>query len=494
MSGFATRVREHDDRVAVVDPSGTWSYAALVGDAARLAAVLRGTRKDLDGARVALLCEPGHDYVAALLGCWEAGGLAVPLHPAYPEPELAYFIVDSGSSLVVCSPRHRKIATKLAEPVGARVVTVEAAPSVSSSAAPPLVVDARRPALMVYTSGTTGRPKGVVHTYASLRAQVESLIDAWAWTPDDRILLVLPLHHVHGIVNVTLCALWTGAICEAPGGFDARQTWERLASGELTLFMAVPTIYARLIAAWEAADGTDRERWSAGARRARLMVSGSAALPVSTLARWEELTGQVLLERYGMTELGMALSNTLDHRVPGKVGEPLPFVAARIVDDNGIDVPDERAGELLVRGPQVFVEYWQRPHETAAAFVGGWFRTGDVAVHDPDGYRLLGRSSIDIIKTGGEKISALEIEEVLRTHPLIRDCAVVGIADEEWGERVCCALVPADDAVLAAEELRAWGKQRLAPAKVPSRFVFVTELPHNSMGKVVKPEVAKLFP
>ncbi len=167
------------------------------------------------------------------------------------------------------------------------------------------------------------------------------------------------------------------------------------------------------------------------------MVSGSAALPVSTLARWEELSGHVLLERYGMTELGMALSNTLDRRVPGKVGEPLPNVEARIVDDDGHDLPDGRVGELLVRGPQVFVEYWQRPLDTSAGFVDGWFRTGDVAVHEPDGYRLLGRSSVDIIKTGGEKVSALEIEEVLRTHPTVRDCAVVGIADDEWGERVC---------------------------------------------------------
>jgi malonyl-CoA/methylmalonyl-CoA synthetase len=287
--------------------------------------------------------------------------------------------------------------------------------------------------------------------------------------------------------------LWAGATCEAPGGFDAHQTWERLAAGELTLFMAVPTIYARLIAAWEAADATDRQRWSVGARRARLMVSGSAALPVSTLARWEELTGHVLLERYGMTELGMALSNTLDRRVPGKVGEPLPFVEARIVDDDGHDLPDGNAGELLVRGPQVFVEYWQRPLETTAAFVDGWFRTGDVAVHEPDGYRLLGRSSVDIIKTGGEKVSALEIEEVLRTHPTVRDCAVVGIADDEWGERVCCAVVPADEVRVTAEELRAWGKERLAPAKVPTRFVFVAELPRNTMGKVVKPDVGKLF-
>jgi malonyl-CoA/methylmalonyl-CoA synthetase len=493
MNGFPTRVRRHGDRVAIIEPRGSWSYTALADDATRLAAAVRGGAGDLNDARIALLCEPGRDYAAALLACWVAGGLAVPLHPVHPEPELAYFIGDSNVSTVVCSPRHREIASNLAEPVGARVVTVEETTSESSPPTTSLAGDGRRPAMMIYTSGTTGRPKGVVHTHASLHAQVESLIDAWAWSADDRILLVLPLHHVHGIVNVTLCALWAGATCEAPGGVEAHQTWERLAAGELTLFMAVPTIYARLIAAWEAADAGDRQRWSAGARRARLMVSGSAALPVSTLARWEEITGHVLLERYGMTELGMALSNTLDRRVPGKVGEPLPFVETRIVDDDGHDLSDGRAGELLVRGPQVFKEYWQRPLDTAAAFDDGWFRTGDVAVHEPDGYRLLGRSSVDIIKTGGEKVSALEIEEVLRTHPTVRDCAVVGIADDEWGERVCCAVVSADDARATAEELRAWGKERLASAKVPSRFVFVAELPRNIMGKVVKPDVGKLF-
>ena len=173
------------------------------------------------------------------------------------------------------------------------------------------------------------------------------------------------------------------------------------------------------------------------------MVSGSAALPVSTLERWREITGHVLLERYGMTELGMVLSNSLTRRVPGHVGEPLPGVDVRLVDDAGSDVADGTPGELLVRGPNVFREYWRRPEATAEAFTDGWFRTGDVAVHEPDGFRMLGRSSVDIIKSGGEKVSALEIEEVYRTHPGVADCAVVGIEDPEWGERVCVAIVRA---------------------------------------------------
>ena len=276
---------------------------------------------------------------------------------------------------------------------------------------------------------------------------------------------MLPLNHVHGLVNVTLCALAAGACCEAPGGFDAESTWSRLASGELTLFMAVPTIYARLIATWAEADEATRARWSAGARQLRLMVSGSAALPVSTLERWREITGHVLLERYGMTELGMVLSNSLTRRVPGHVGEPLPGVEVRLVDDAGTDVADGTPGELLVRGPNVFREYWRRPDATAEAFTDGWFRTGDVAVREPDGYRMLGRLSVDIIKSGGEKVSALEVEEVYRTHPGVADCAVVGIEDPQWGERVCVAVVRAPGATDEAESLRAWGKQRLAPPR-----------------------------
>ena len=491
MHTLLTRVEAFADRSAVIDPSGQWSYAELAEQAARLREVLRANDSGQPERRVALLCAPGRDFVVALLACWEAGGLAVPLHPAHPEAELAYFLTDSSSSVIVHSRRYAQLATSLAEAVGAATQPVEVDVETSAVHRPTIDPPAER-AMMLYTSGTTGRPKGVVHTHTSLQAQVESLVQAWEWSSSDRILLVLPLHHVHGVVNVTLCALWAGATCEAPDGFDAAATWERVASGDITLFMAVPTIYKRLIAAWEDAGTSERQRWSEGAAAARLMVSGSAALPVSTLDRWREITGQVLLERYGMTELGMTLSNTLDRRVPGKVGEPLPFVEVRVVDDDGRDVAGEMPGELLVRGPQVFREYWRRPAETEASFVDGWFRTGDVAVHEHDGYRLLGRSSVDIIKTGGEKVSALEIEELYRTHPALVDCAVVGVPDEEWGQRVCMALVGGAIAVTPSE-LREWGKAHLAAPKVPTRYMFVDDLPRNTMGKVVKADIEKLF-
>jgi malonyl-CoA/methylmalonyl-CoA synthetase len=485
------RVGRHGDRLAIVDPGGSWTYATIDRDAAVLASVLVAERRgDGEHDRVAIVCTPGHDFVTALLACWHAGAIAVPLHPQHPDAELAYVVGDSGARAIIASTQHRDGSERVAATCGTAVVDVGAGGS-SHRANPGYDLD--EPALMVYTSGTTGRPKGAVHTHRGVAAMVDAMLAAWAWTADDRVVLVLPLNHVHGLINVTLCAVASGACCEAPGSFDAEHVWRRLASGEVTLFMAVPTIYTRLAAAWEQADGETRRAWSAGAAGLRLMVCGSAALPVSMLERWREISGHVLLERYGMTELGMVLSNTLDRRVPGHVGEPMPGMEVRIVDDGGADVIDGEPGELLVRGPQVFAGYWRRPEATAEAFTDGWFRTGDVALREPEGYRLLGRSSVDIIKTGGEKVSALEIEEVYRTHPEIADCAVVGIADDEWGERVCAAVVGAADADLDPGELRAWGKQQLASAKVPSRFLFVDELPRNTLGKVLKPEVTRLF-
>jgi malonyl-CoA/methylmalonyl-CoA synthetase len=215
---------------------------------------------------------------------------------------------------------------------------------------------------------------------------------------------------------------------------------------------------------------------------------------VRMLERWREITGHTLLERYGMTEIGMALSNPLEgERRPGSVGAPLPGVDVRLVDDGGTEVPEGTAGELEVRGPNVFLEYWCRPEETAQAFRGDWFRTGDLAVFENGSYRLLGRLSVDIIKTGGFKVSALEIEEVLRTHPCIAECAVVGVADDEWGERVSAAVELRNGQTLSLADLQSWAKARLAPYKIPRDLRSLAALPRNAMGKVTKPEVAALF-
>ena len=492
---IADRLALHGDRLALVDRSGPVTYTQLDAMADAVAEELRG-RGIGRGAFVAVLCAAGRTWVAAAFGAWRVGAAIVPLESTHPVADLAHPVTDADVAAVLCSTGTVEPAAELAVMAKAIVIDVDALSAAVPSAGARRTLEfdpvgAGADALVVYTSGTTGKPKGVVHTHASVVAQITGMVECWGWSSADRIVGVLPLHHVHGIVNVTLTALWIGAVLEAPGRFDAADVWERFASGEPTLFMAVPTIYARLSTAWEAADAATRERWRRGATSMRLMVSGSAALPVRTLERWREISGQILLERYGMTEIGMALGNTLDRRVSGHVGWPFPGVEVRIESpDGGIEIP----GELLVRSSQVFDRYLRRPDATAQSFDDGWFRTGDVALDTPDGFRLLGRASIDIIKSGGEKVSALEIEEEFRTHPTIADCAVVGLDDDEWGQRVAMAWIPTDASIdLGAEELRAWGRERLAPAKVPFDYRRVAELPRNPMGKVVKSEVTTLF-
>ncbi len=524
------RARAGRHRIAVVEDGSRFTYADLLGASEEVARALldpqgSGATAPRTEVRVAYLVPPGFEHVAVQWGIWRAGATAVPLALSHPPRELAYVLDDASPTAVVAAPEH---ASRLDPLVAERelhlvetteLLTDQGAPhgaphppvhgSTGPAAAPdepdaldqPAALDEgdeARAALILYTSGTTGRPKGVVHTHRSLRAQAEALIRAWEWQPDDGILLVLPLHHLHGIVNVLTCALRCGARCAIHPRFDPRSTWEWFCRDEITLFMAVPTIYHRLISAWEDAAPSTRRRWSRGARSLRLMVSGSAALPIRVLDRWREITGQTLLERYGMTEIGMALSDPLHgRRRPGTVGRPLPGMEVRLVDDAGAPVMEEGVeGRIQVRGPSIFREYWNRPDDTRDAFTEeGWFRTGDVAVVEDGEYRILGRSSVDIINTGGHKISALEIEKVLREHPSVEACAVVGTPDPEWGVRVAAAVVTDDPAPEdeLEETLRSWVRERLAPYKAPRRFLLLERLPRNALGKVKKPEVVELF-
>ena len=484
----------NDARAAIVVGDRTYTSDDLDRASRRVAAALLGTSDDLQEARVAFLVPPGFEYAAVQRGIWRAGGVAVPLATSHPPPELDYVIRDSGAAVVVGHPGAADMLAPVATAAGARFAS--AADLIDGGGARPdlpYLGPARR-AMIVYTSGTTARPKGVVTTHANIGAQVAALVQAWEWSPADRLLLALPLHHLHGIINGLGCALAVRATCEILPAFDASIVWDRFGSGEITVFTAVPTMYHRLIAAWDAAPPAVRRTWSGGARRARLMMSGSAALPVQTIARWREITGHTLLERYGMTELCMVLSNPLHgERRPGFVGTPVPDVDVRLVDDTGAPPPEGSPGELEVRGPGVFLEYWRRPEDTQAAFRGGWFRTGDIAVVEDGVYRLLGRASVDIIKTGGFKVSALEIEEVLRLHPAIAECAVVGVPDQEWGERVAAAVELRPHTSLSLADLQLWAKERLAPYKVPRAMRPVDTLPRNAVGKIVKPEVAALF-
>jgi malonyl-CoA/methylmalonyl-CoA synthetase len=495
------RAQEHGERIAIQVPNGeAFTYRDLLHASSQIATNLLQDAADLEEQRVAFLIPPGFDYVATQWGIWRAGGVAVPLCVSHPLPELEYVITNSGASILVAHPDFEEILRPILQGRCSTnstshnlrfILTTETQPD---PAKPLPEVDLARRALILYTSGTTSKPKGVVTTHQNIQAQVTSLIAAWEWTSSDRILQILPLHHVHGIINVLTCALWAGAECHMVSKFDTETVWQSIGDGYLTLFMAVPTIYVKLISAWENTNPERQKILSAGCAKMRLMVSGSAALPVRVLEKWENISSHLLLERYGMTEIGMALSNPLHgQRLPGYVGVPLLGVEVRLVDEDGRLVPSGTPGEIQVKSHGVFLEYWQNPRATTAAFQGDWFCTGDLAVVENGNYRILGRMSVDIIKTGGYKVSALEIEEVMRSHPDIHECAVVGVGDPEWGERVCAVLVLRPCRELTLASLRNWAKKQLAVYKIPTQILVVNELPRNVMGKVTKPIVAELF-
>jgi malonyl-CoA/methylmalonyl-CoA synthetase len=487
------RAFSHANAVAFRTEDGTWTYKELLDRSAHVAGAVLGDAGDLNEARVALLVAPGLDYAAAQWGIWRAGGIKVPICLSATEPEWEYALTDSSAGIVVADAESSPKIASLCARLGVRLVNIDAISAANAHALPD--IEPERRAMILYTSGTTSKPKGVVTTHANIQAQVESLVEAWEWNAADRIPLFLPMHHIHGIINVTCCALWSGALIEPFPRFELPAILERVRADAYTLFMAVPTIYVKLIQALESAPPESRAAIVDGFARMRLMVSGSAALPASVHEKWTALTGQKLLERYGMTETGMAISNAYDgERRPGAVGRPLPGVEVRLQSESGaIITGEDEPGEIQVRGPGVFREYWNRPEASSQSFVEGWFRAGDMAVLERGYYRIMGRLSVDIIKSGGYKLSALEIEAALLEHPQIRECAVIGLPDDIWGEAVTAVVVLDGDTALELATLREWCRGRLSVYKIPQRLRIVNELPRNAMGKVTKPAVRALF-
>lgn len=435
----------------------------------------------------------GFDYFVIQWAIWRAGGVAVPLSASATEPELEHVLGDAQAARVVAISDHAAKLAPLCGRLGLPLLALDATDVPVSGHLPE--VDPARRAMILYTSGTTSKPKGVVTTHATIQAQIEALVTAWEWSADDRIPLFLPMHHVHGILNIGACALWSGATIETFPKFEMGAVLQRVGAGAYSVFMAVPTIYVKLIEALQSPEfhGPEIPNGFAGMR---LMVSGSAALPPSVHAKWRALTGQSLLERYGMTETGMMISNSYrGERRQGSVGLPLPKVEIRLKSEIGnVIAAEDEPGEIQARGPAVFSEYWNRPETTSESFDDGWFRTGDMAVLENGYYRIMGRLSSDIIKSGGYKLSALEIEATLLEHPMIRECAVVGIKDDTWGEAVAVAVVfEAGSETLDLDALRRWGKERLSPYKLPTRLLPVEHLPRNAMGKVTKTAIRPLF-
>ncbi|WP_067462936.1 acyl-CoA synthetase [Actinomadura macra] len=437
---------------------------ALFERASAVAAEVRGA------GTVAVHATASLETVTAVVGGILAGVPVVPLPPDSGPDERAHILTDSGASLLLAAR-----GTESGD--GPPIVPVDDLPAGGSHARPDVPGDAT--ALILYTSGTTGPPKGVLISRGAVAAGLDALAEAWAWTPDDVLVHGLPLFHVHGLVLGVLGPLRVGS----PLVHTGRPRPEAYAAAARddggTLFFGVPTVWSRTAADPSAAEAL---------RRARLLVSGSAPLPVPVFERLTELTGHRPVERYGMTETLITISARADgDRRPGYVGTPLPGVETRLVAENGALVPPdgETPGELHVRGPLLFKGYLNRPEATARSFApDGWFRTGDIASVGADGWhRIVGRASTDLIKSGGYRIGAGEIENALLAHPDVREAAVVGTPHADLGEQVTAYVVAEG---VGERQLIDFVAGRLSVHKRPRVVHLVDSLPRNAMGKVVK--------
>ncbi|EXJ81272.1 hypothetical protein A1O3_07562 [Capronia epimyces CBS 606.96] len=529
----------------------TFCHGSLLHDVAaakdNLTAMVDG--KSLAGERIAFLAENGYDYVVTLLSILAQDAIALPLAHTHPNSELRYIIENSEAALFLSTEKFQDKAQEVVREGLNHIPQLQILSKIETGAVSAENVkfstdDVKNGGFMLYTSGTTNRPKGVVLSVPTITAQARSLIEAWKYGPSDLLLHVLPLHHIHGTINALFTPLMAGAAVEFAYPFSADTVWKRLGAPFLrnspptkrpiTFLTVVPTIYNRLLASYPSLDPEMKQatRSAITPRYMRLNISGSAALPTPTKQAWTELSGgNVLLERYGMTEVGMALSCGLafEDRVDGSVGWPLPLVEVRLVESETGKViePGEeldangtpREGEIQLRGPTIFSGYFRNAKATAEEFVaaddGGskWFKTGDVAIrqHVPGTgqsdqawakgpmYFIRGRKSVDIIKTGGEKVSALEVERELLSLPEVSEAAVVGISSEQWGQKVAAVIVLTPKGLTGGRGGKPWGamdmrralKDRLANYKIPQELKVVESIPRNAMGKVNKKSLVK---
>ncbi|HSJ88572.1 MAG TPA: AMP-binding protein [Anaerolineales bacterium] len=503
LNSFTDNVQKYPYKIALDflgPPRQKITYAELEELVNRTAGYLRSLGLQA-GDRVALQLSKCLEFILLHLATVRMGAISLPLNVAYPPDELRYFLEDSGAKLffTIESPpaKIESICTGLPalkecifldpdqpDKFQSLITHYQSTGSLDMPTAVRtgghLSAD-NDTAVIVYTSGTTGRPKGAEITHGNLTSNLQSLHQAWGWTSADVLLHVLPIFHVHGLFVALHGALHAGASTVLMREFNPKKTLEMLTAGECTVFMAVPTIHKRLL---EAA-GTNPYDLS----HVRLITSGSDRLPDEVFIGFQNIFGYTLLERYGMTETGMNCSNPLyGERRIGSVGLPLPGVEVRIVhSETGDALQDGEIGDVQLRGPNVFKGYWRQPEKTAQAFTkDGWFKTGDLGFRAPDGYVTLCGRSKDLIISGGLNIYPPEVERVLVEHPAVSACAVIGCPDPEWGERVTAVVVLHQTESVSGEELIRFCREHLAPYKTPKMIVFREDLPRNAMGKVQK--------
>lgn len=531
------------NNIAVIDKFGEHTYSSIFNSSVTLSKIIEKSLHGEIQERVAILCPNDAFYVVAQWASWISGQIIVPLSPLHPAAMLEYFINDSDAKVILTTAQFENIVRPLAEKFNQKYllledhITLDFKPlgktsfeednkvemlNIDNNISDEQFFDSN--AMIIYTSGSTGSPKGVLLTHNNLNAQIDCLKTAWNWSNKDVILHALPLNHIHGIVNALMCPLHTGARCVMLPKFNATDVWTWLLAIEqyygyrVNMFMGVPTMYVKLIENYEKMfEKNDRMVEYVKAvcsQKIRLMVSGSAPLPSTLFSRWEQITGHKLLERYGMSEIGMALSNPLNgERKPGFVGQPLPSVNVRIVKDNIIlleghdknikiinSVKDNNnegyCGDLQIKGKNVFKEYWRKPESTKKEFTeDGWFKTGDSVKYVDNSFQILGRTSIDIIKTGGYKVSALFVETIMLQNKVIKDIAVVGLPDSTWGQRIGALIVidgnENNEHKKIKKDLKSWAETVLPPYSIPTVIKIVDEVPRNALGKVDKKSLLK---
>ena len=486
---FSRSLIERADQPALevatsTDETVTLTFGDIRRRAARMAGALasRGVTK---GDRLAVHLPNRLEFLDLFLASLSLGAIFVPINILYRERELAHVLLDAEPRVLVVMPG----ADVPPRGETTTVVDIEtlAAEAAASTAEPgPWAAGGDDPAALIYTSGTTGRSKGATLSYDNFAANVGAIVSAWRITHDDRYLSVLPLFHVHGLANGVCAWLATGCLMRLVERFEHQKAAALFTAFQPTLFFGVPTIYVRLL-------DLPPDTCRAIGQRTRLFVSGSAPLPPHVFEGFRERYGHAILERYGMSETLMLISNPYDgERRPGTVGVPLPGVSARIVNGDLADVADGETGQVLVQGANVFRGYWRNSDATAAAFADGWFKTGDLAVRARDGYITLSGRASDLIISGGFNIYPREIEEFLLELPGVREVAVAAASDARRGEVPVAFVVAGPE--FDAEAARAACARSLASFKCPRAFVPVAALPRNALGKVQKHLLPKVAP